>query len=85
MVKYNHLRVGQSYALGDMKLGKYMRRSSRRGRHFVYFLNSQQGEVGENEIEVDIEDEFILLRKNKTGRPRLQAGKQLRKTRNSHL
>ena len=56
MVKHHELIPGKRYKLGDMKVGKYLRRSAD-GQGLI-FLNSQYGKKGENEIERDEEDDY---------------------------
>jgi len=68
MVHYTNLVVGKRYLLGDVKVGKLVRKNG----HYLYFIGSEHGSPNsENEIEADNEDDFILLkspRKSRRGR-----------------
>ena len=72
MVDYTKLIPGKKYILGGIKVGKFIRKSN----DTLVFLNSQFGEKGENEIDMDLEDDYILY-KTKTKR----GGRRKRKTR----
>ena len=72
MVDYTKLIPGNIYILGGIKVGKFIRKSN----DTLVFLNSQFGEKGENEIDMDLEDDYILYKtKTKKG------GRRKRKTR----
>lgn len=72
MVDYTKLIPGKKYILGGIKVGKFIRKSN----DTLVFLNSQFGEKGENEIDMDLEDDYSLYKtKTKKG------GRKKRKTR----
>ena len=72
MVDYTKLIPGKKYILGGIKVGKFIRKSN----DTLVFLNSQFGEKGENEIDMDLEDDYSLYKtKTKKG------GRRNKKTR----
>jgi hypothetical protein len=85
MVKHHELIPGKKYKLGDIKVGKYLRKSDD-GQGLI-FLNSQHGEKGENEIEIDEEDDYEKMqspkRKSKSTKSRKSSsgGKKRKHTR----
>jgi hypothetical protein len=85
MVKHHELIPGKKYKLGDVKVGKYLRKSDD-GQGLI-FLNSQYGEKGENEIEIDEEDNYEKIlspkRKSKSSKSRKSSsgGKKRKHTR----
>ncbi len=73
MVDYTKLIPGKKYILGGIKVGKFIRKSN----NSLVFLNSQFGEKGENEIDADLEDDYILF----TGKTKKGGKRKQRKTR----
>ena len=68
MVHYADLVIGKRYKLGEVKVGKLVRKNG----HYLYFIGSEHGsQNSENEIDASDEDDFILLatpRKSRRGR-----------------
>jgi len=79
MVRYTELIPGKKYKLGDINVGKFIKRNDK----ILTFLNSEFGERTENEIDAEEdEDDFIEIKRAKSVRPksRKKGGKR-RKTR----
>jgi len=77
MVRHTELIVGREYKLGSMLVGKFKKRNE---NGELIFMNSQHGEIGENTIDPDDEDDYILLR-NRSGYSK-KGGKKRSKKRN---
>lgn len=62
MVKYNELKNGKKYKLGDINVGKFIRSENNNDEIVLYFLDSQFGEKGENPVYPDDDDDFIEIK-----------------------
>jgi len=77
MVKYTELIPGKKYQLGDVNVGRFIKRED----NILIFLNSQFGERTENEIDADDEDDFIEIKRARSLRPKSRKRGGKRRTR----
>jgi len=90
-MKYSQLKKGKTYKLGDMNVGKFVKWDKQ--NNVLIFKGSQQGEMGNNEIDIDDEDDYEKiapnakksLRKSKKGGNRKNKNKKTRRYTNGRI
>ena len=72
-LRYSNLIPGRKYKLGEIRVGKFVRKTD---NGTLIFLNSDYGEEGENEIDQDEEDEYTEIKTKKSKKRSVKGGKQ---------